>query len=299
MNTQTILFNKKNVIRNSNNGKYLYKFPYSVVLDSHEIALASLNMYYSWPNIQAVYNNNIFQYMWWDYQGNLTSLQTVTIPDGYYSISTLSGYIQSQMYIRGHYLVDSKTLNKIYFISLLENPTYYACEITFDSVYANGTTGYTNENPPTQVYVNGVQVWQGWLQPSTKQYPQAVFSDSYEMKDFLGFASGTYPISSIPIVSEYDLLGTLTPVTYPVSAINVQCNMCKSDIAIPDNVLFSFSQGVANYGDLIIKEPQNLIWSRIPKGTYNELTLNFVDQDFDPVKILDDQVNFIVLIREN
>lgn len=295
MNTQTILFNKKNVVSNSNNSKYVYKFPYSVVLDSHEIALASLNMYYSWPNVQAVYNNNIFQYMWWDHQGNLTSLQTIVIPDGYYSISTLSGFLQSQMYLRGHYLVDSRTLNKIYFISLLENPTYYACELTFISMYANGTPNYTNENLPTQV--SGV--WKGWLQPTIKQYPQVIFSSLYEIKDFLGFTIGTYPDPSTAVISSYQILGTNTPVTYPVSAINIQSNMCKSEIAIPDNVLFSFSQGTSNYGDLIIKEPQNLIWSRIPKGTYNELRLEFVDQDFDSVLFLDDQINFIILIREN
>lgn len=45
------------------------------------------------------------------------------------------------------------------------------------------------------------------------------------MKDFLGFSDGTYPASNTPIVSEYDLLGTLTHLIYPVSTINIQCNI--------------------------------------------------------------------------
>lgn len=90
MNTQTIVINRKNVIANTNNTKYVYKFPKSLNVHTQEIALASLNMYYSWPNIQSIYKNNIFTYVWWDYQGNLTSVQNVTIPDGNYSISVLS-----------------------------------------------------------------------------------------------------------------------------------------------------------------------------------------------------------------
>jgi hypothetical protein len=302
MNTQTIVINKKNAVPGSNNTKYVYKFPQSVPMKHNEIALCSLNMYYSWRNIESLYNNNQFTYVWWNYQGVLNSVQTITIPNGYYSISTLSGYIQSQMFLRGHYVKDAKTLNKIYFLSMLENPTYYASQITFTSMFAKNTpdagTNYINENPPTQVYENGVQVWKGWDWPTSKQFPQVIFSTN-AMKDFLGFPAGTFPISGTPVTSTTDILSTLTPVTYPVSAINIQCNMCNSNISIPDNVLYSFSQGISAYGDLIIKEPQNLIWLRVPDGTYSQLEMSFVDQDFQPVNILDDQVNFIVLIRDN
>jgi hypothetical protein len=303
MNTQTIVINKKNVVLGSNNTKYLYKFPKPVPMKHNEIALCSLNMYYSWRNIEVLYNNNQFTYVWWNYQGVLNSVQTITIPNGYYSISTLSAYIQSQMYLRGHYVKDSKTLNKIYFLSMLENPTYYACQITFTSMYAKNSpdagTNYINENPPTQVYdANNNLVWKGWDWPTTKQFPQVIFSVN-AMKDFLGFPVGTFPVSGTPVTTTTDVLSTVTPVTYPVSAINIQCNMCNSEIAIPDNVLYSFSQGTVDYGDLILKEPQNLIWLRVPDGTYSQLEMSFVDQDFQPLKILDDQVNFIILIRDN
>lgn len=303
MNTQTIVLNRKNVVENTSNTKYQYKFPKPVNMQNKEIALASLNIYYSWPNIQTIYNNNVFTYKWWDYYGNLTVVVNVIIPDGNYSISTLSAYIQSQMLLKGHYLIDTKTSNKIYFIELIENPTYYACEIIFTSVPAKSAfdaTIYTHPNPPTTIVDStGTTIYKGWDLPSSKQYPQIIMSSSSNMKDFLGYIAGTYPASTVSVSTTYDMLGSIAPQTYPVSAINIQSNFCKSDIAIPDNILYSFSQGNSNYGDLILKEPQNLIWTKIIDGTYSKLELTFIDQDFNSIKILDNQVNIIILIRDS
>ena len=301
MNTQPIVLNRTNVVPNTNNTKYVYKFPKPINMLNNEVSLASLNMYYSWPNIQQMYNNNVFTYKWWDYYGNLTSVQNVVIPDGNYSISTLSGYIQSQMLLRGHYLVDTRTQTKIYFIELIENPAYYACEITFTSMFSKTTitTTYSNPNPPT-TYVDstGATVQKGWNYPDVTQYPQVVMSSSGSMKDFLGYVAGTYPASGTVVNSKYDILGTIAPMTYPVSAVNIQSNFCSNQISIPNNILYSFSQGRSAYGDLILKEPQNLIWCKIPDGTYSQLELQFIDQDFNPMKILDSQVNIIILIRD-
>ena len=95
MNTQTVVLNRNNVVANTNNTKYVYKFPKPYISRGNEIALASLNIYYSWSNIQAYYKNNIFSYMWWDHLGQLTVRIDITIPDGNYSITTLSAFIQS------------------------------------------------------------------------------------------------------------------------------------------------------------------------------------------------------------
>ena len=302
MNTQTLVLNRNNVVPSTNNTKYIYKFPKPYISNSNEIALAYLNIYYSWANIQSMYNNNVFSYMWWDISGNLTSRQDLLIPDGNYSISSLSSFIQSQMLLRGHYLKNNSTQSNLYFISMIENPTYYACEMSFTAMYALGSSdasNYTNPYPPTQTYDgNGNLIWKGWQLPSTKQYPQVIIDSNYNMKDFLGFVVGYYPSSNTPISTSYDILGTIAPATYPVSAINIQSNFCQSDIAIPNNILYSFSQGNNNYGDLITVEPKNLIWMKIPDGTYSQLELQFIDQDFNIMKILDNQVNIIILIRD-
>jgi len=120
--------------------------------------------------------------------------------------------------------------------------------------------------------------------------------------NFLGFPAGSsYPPNFDVGVSKpaiYDVLGPNVPETYPVSSINIQSNFCYSNIAIPNNILFTFSQGNSAYGDLIIKDPQNLIWCKIPDGIYNQLELTFVDQDFNQMKILDNQLNITILLRD-
>jgi hypothetical protein len=266
-------------------------------METQEICLANLNMYYSWPNIQEVYNNNVFTYIWWNHLGELNSVQNVTIPNGYYSISTLSAFIQSQMLLRGHYLVNNSNQQKVFFISMIENPTYYACQVSFTSMYQKGSVDaglFTNENPPSQV--NGV--WKGWDLPATKEYPKIQFSQSLNIKEFLGFNVGTYPVEGTTVATSFDMLSQNAPNTYPVSSINIQSNFVRSEISIPNNILYSFSQGTASYGDLIDVHPQNLIWFRVPDGVYNQLELTFIDQNFNPMVILDSQINIMILLRD-
>lgn len=296
MNTQTIVLNRNNVVSGTNNTRYVYKFPKKLDAVNQEIALASLNMYYSWRNIDSsMYNNNVFTYTWWDSAGVLGTEYNIIIPDGNYSISTLSAYLQSQMYLKGHYIVNKNTMAKTYLISMIENPTYYACEMTFNlcptqqqAIYMAGT-GST-----TWVLPNGTT--------QASDYPKVIFKSSSNLYNFLGFPAGSsYPPNFDVGVSKpamYDVLGPNVPETYPVSSINIQSNLCYSNIAIPNNILFTFSQGNSAYGDLIIKDPQNLIWCKIPDGIYNQLELTFIDQDFNQMKILDNQLNITILLRD-
>ena len=54
------------------------------------------------------------------------------------------------------------------------------------------------------------------------------------MKDYLGYDVGTYPVAGTPISSTFDMIGHKTPEIYPVSAINIQTNLCRTDISIPN-----------------------------------------------------------------
>jgi hypothetical protein len=242
--------------------------------------------------------------MWWNSSGILNQRNDIIIPDGNYSISSLSDFLHYQMLLRGHYVVNSQTNNKMYFISFTENPAYYATEFSFLSMFAKGTadagTNYINENPPSQIFnSSGNLINIGWDFPATAQYPQLLFDDATKtLKDFFGINQGIYPPIGTPVSHEFDMLGQVAPFTYPVSAINIQSNFCRSNIAIPDNILYSFSQGNSAYGDLINIEPKNLIWISVPDGTYSQLELQFIDQDFNPMKILDNQVNINILIRD-
>lgn len=57
----TIVLNQSNLLPNGNNNTFIYKFPNSVAFPNHEIAVQSINMYYSWSNINpAPLNNTTF-----------------------------------------------------------------------------------------------------------------------------------------------------------------------------------------------------------------------------------------------
>jgi hypothetical protein len=65
---RTLILNKSNVVQGSNNSEYQYNFPGGGIklLQGEKIALSSITMFYSTPNITSLYNNNKFQYIWID-----------------------------------------------------------------------------------------------------------------------------------------------------------------------------------------------------------------------------------------
>ena len=67
----------------------------------YEIALVALSMNYSYPNVSQANGNNTVEYS----PNGGTNFYTVTIPDGNWSVSSLSDYIQSVMKGNGHYNV--------------------------------------------------------------------------------------------------------------------------------------------------------------------------------------------------
>src|SRR6185312_14640947 len=113
-----------------------------------QVALASLYIYFSWRNITAAFTNNSCSYRWVD---GVT--YPVAFPDGYYSPSDISGFIQFVMQNNGHYLVDNTGTNQFY-LSIQTNSVYYADTITSTCIPTVLPTGWTN---PHAVPLNGLQ----------------------------------------------------------------------------------------------------------------------------------------------
>ncbi len=81
------MINQENVV-NSDNNILEYSFSNSVQFRNHEIAVAQVNIYYSWTNVNASpLINNTFQYQWT--VGSTTTTYDVVFPDGLYEISDL------------------------------------------------------------------------------------------------------------------------------------------------------------------------------------------------------------------
>ena len=286
MKTSNIQLNSSNVVPNSNNSKLEYTFPVPKLITDSSIALHSLQMYYSWFNINAsLYNNHQFKYKWWSNTGVLNETFKVNIPTGFYTISTLNLYFQSVMLGNGHYLYDSDLGKNIFYIELIANETYYSIQLNILPMHALGAV-------PVQIIKNG-----SWQYPAVQALPIVQILSTGNFKDLVGFSPGSYP--SKVKTTLYQYLSDYTPQLSPVSSVVIRCNMVKNDDALPNDVLYSFTSSDTSFGNIINEKPNELYFSEISPGIYNKIQISFYDQLFNPIHINDPQLLITLLIKEN
>ena len=140
--SSNIILNKNNIENyGQGNNKLSYTLPRDVKFEKGDtVAISHLNIYFSWFNITAKNHNNKFFYKWWDMNGELTVLNEVIIPDGFYSVNTLQEYLFSYMVAKGHHLI-TLTGSYVYFIEILTNETYYSVSFRLSSVSPNMDLG--------------------------------------------------------------------------------------------------------------------------------------------------------------
>ena len=283
-----LCINASNVVAGTNNTRYLYKFPSSATFDKYSsIALVSCNMYFSWFNITAAYNNNKFSYTWID--GTVVQL---TIPDGYYSVDTLNAYLQSEMYSRSHYLLDS-TGKVIYLISIAENASLYAIQL------------YLSRCPTsTEVGIASTSIYKGYKGPDGTttiftnigtRRPSLTISSTNTFRDIIGFSAKTY--SSAATIDTVSFTSDYTPQVSPVSSIVMTCSLCNQPLSRPNNVLYSFGTTNVQFGYGINVAPSQLMFVPINAGNSNEFYVEFRDQDFQPMNIKDNQLVIMLAIK--
>lgn len=289
-----IILNKNNIVNKGNN-KMVYNFPSDVTFNEGDtVALSHLNIYFSWFNITANYNNNFFQYKWFDMNGDLTVVVDVTIPDGFYSINDLYEYIQSVMVKNGHFLETLDGANYIYFIEFITNPTYYSTEIRLSSVstmmdFGAGLASYTEfcKVPTT------------WAVPTSYKTPEIIIPTTNRFGDVLGFnpQTITQDLTIQPSKNDkYSFLNDFSPNMLFASSYIMTCSLVDNDLGSPNNVLYSFTiPPNVGFGDLITTA-SDLIWSKIKPGRYRHITIQIYDQDFNPLEIIDGNMLLVLSI---
>ena len=282
-----LILNSTNVQIGSNNTKFIYKFPSNITFEKgSQIAVSSINLYYSWFNINSLlYNNNSFSYKWFDATGSLTVTIKVTIPDGNYTVATLNEYIQSVLVTNGHYIVQTSTGKFVYHIELLTNPTYYSVQLNVYYMMTSTTATATGYTKPTTT----------WAFPTTNTCPQVIIQSTNSFKNLIGFNAGTYPSTSS--TTSQTFLSAFTPTLSPVSSIIMTCSLCKQPLSIPDNMLFCFGSGNTSFGDMIDVQPPALSFVNIRDGSYNQLEVTLLDQNLSPMNIRDNQLIIMLTIR--
>jgi hypothetical protein len=197
----TIVLNQNNIVNNGNNNTLIYKFPNTVKFPHHEIAVQSINMFYSWANISAELGNNKFTIYFptpslgiqqgspgYTAGSTNTTIEEITIPDGLYEIKDLNNYIQFYCIQKGYFLINAAG-EYVYFLEMVVNPTLYSIQIvTYPlpllGADAGGLNGYF------ELYGSGTSgdpyLWVGIVAPYI-DWTSPVANPSVGYSGFTGF----------------------------------------------------------------------------------------------------------------
>lgn len=272
-----IVINNSNVVSNSNNSIYRYNFPQgSVKFENSKVAVSSVSIYYSWYNISSVNSNNVYQYVWY-YNGSSTTF-TITMPDGFYDISGINAYLQSQMIANGTYLVDANG-NYVYYLEFVANATYYSIQFNSFPIPTSLPTGYSNPG--------------GLTFPVTTTTPQIIISAT-NFRNNIGFNAGTYPN---PVqTTTYSKLSDFTPQITAVESILLSCSLLNNKYSNPSTVLYSFSPAGTGFGSVIQSNPTFQSYISVQDGNYASFDIQFLDQNFNRLVLQDNNLTVILLI---
>lgn len=281
--TSNIILTSRNIVPNTNNSVMVYRFPNSVQFNNHEIAVSSLQMYYSWQNINdSTLRNNSFTYTWEDAANNQTTY-TVLIPPGLYEIGDINFFAQYTMITNGHYLVNAAGQN-VYFFEWIVNPTKYAIQLNTYQF-------------PTVLPV-------GWTNPAGIIFPIALtfkpqVSTPANFNLIVGFASTFISDRDLgvayPATDSY--LSTSSPQVQPNPTLLVTSSNIDNKYASPSSVIYSITPVVA-IGEQIVEKPPEFSWNKMIGGTYAELRITLTGSDNGPIVILDPNMTVILAIRE-
>lgn len=281
--TSNIILTSRNIVASTNNSVLVYKFPNSVQFNNHEIAVSSLQMYYSWQNINATtLRNNVFTYTWED-AANVQTTNTITIPAGLYEIGDINFFAQYTMIANGHYLVNAAGQN-VYYFEFIVNPTKYAIQLNTYQFPTALPAGFTN---PAGIVFPIAQTFK----------PQVSTPANFNL--IVGFAS-TF-ISDRDLGTAYpatdSYLSTVSPQVQPNPTLLITSSNIDNKYASPSSVIYSITPTVA-IGEQIVEKPPEFSWNKMIGGTYSELRITLTGTDNGPCIILDPNMTIILAIRE-
>jgi len=239
--------------------------------------LSNISLSVSWQNINASYNNNKFQYIWYDNVGAATF--DVNIPDGFYELPQLNAFLQFTMIQNNHYLVDQNG-DFVYYLELAVNATSYAFELRCDPIPTALPGGWSNPG--------------GLSFPVVASTPQFIFPAT-NIQDLLGFPAGTYPPATQS--TTYNLNSPNVPQITDVANIIVLCSLLNNKFQYPNTILFSFvpKGGAGTYVDVT---PPEYIFVDIQDGYYSGFDIELVNQNFQPLIIKDPTILIQLIFKK-
>lgn len=304
----TIVLNQNNIVPDGRNNTLVYKFPNSVSFPHHEIAIQNVTMYYAWENINASpLDNNRFSYVW--VSGGVSTTYNITIPSGLYEVSDLNYYFQFVCIQNGTYLINNAGEN-VYYAEFVVNPNRYAIQIntfpvptstgwTFNAGTGiwtgNAGTAYAGWTTPVADPASGSAGWVGF--PTVTFNPQLTIPAN--LNAILGFTTPVPFQTSLNsgVGTNLSYISNTSPQVQPNSSVYFSISNIANKYAIPNSIIYSLSPSVA-FGEQIRETPPQFAWNRLLSGTYNELRLQILGIDYQPITLLDPNMTIVLVIRD-
>lgn len=284
----TIVLNQSNILAGSNNSTLVYNFPTSVRFDNHQIAVQSVNLYYSWANINSTsLRNNTFTYTW--VVGASTTTYTVIIPAGLYEISDINSFLQFTFIQRGQYLINA-TGQYVYYAEFLVNPNTYAVNIITYPVPTSLPSGWT---APLANAQTGAVAFVGF--PTQNFNPLITIPANFSL--IMGYTTNFATSQNTGVNTILTYTSSISPQVQPNPTALMTISNISNEYSSPSSVIHSVVPDVG-FGELIKSIPNEYVWCKLLKGTISSLFVRFVGQDSNNLAILDPNMTIILLIRE-
>jgi hypothetical protein len=220
-----LVINGSNVV-NALKNTYRYEFINGTfqIAEGSEIMITSLQIPYSWFNITTRNNNNAFRFYWPTASATYNTF-TITLPDGFYTTTSLNSYIQQFCVANGFYLIENSTQNNLYYINVLFNDTYYANQIILKTVPTVIPAGFT---APAN--------WAGY--PTVSRTPYVEILSTNHFGKFLGFTPGNYGFNS---TIAYSGNSNQTPVGSTVNSLVIRCSLVNNNVSAQTDIIDAFA----------------------------------------------------------
>lgn len=244
-----------------------------------KIALNSVNLNYSWPNISST--NNTFSISWPTGAGTYTNVNvTIPVNTNYESISDLNDFLKTVLIANGMYIINNSTGDYLYYMEFLDNPSLYGVSLIQTLVPTSLPAGYT---APA-----GFATW------PTVARTMKFTTNSNDFSLLIGYARSTV-YNGATATTTFN--SSFVPVLSPVSSVNITCNLANNELALNNDSTIIFTGTTINtrYGSMIQWEPKNLSYYDIT-STNNNLIVSFTDQNNAPLYIMDPAINIFFTI---
>ena len=286
----TLVLNSSNVSNTSTNTTFKYNFIQGgFKVQDMEMCVSSITIPYSFYNVSSYYNNRTFSLIF-PTAATITTI-SVTLPEGFYTVTDINSYIQQVCIDYGAYLIDA-TGNYVYYQQLVYNSTYYAVQLLLFSVPTTLPTGYSYATAGTSgsVYTTAINL------PTTAYTPQFTLASSGSIATIIGFATGTtYPTAQTTTSQSFS--STLTPIGSTINSLIMECSLVNNACTVPSDILDSMPINNTSFGSNITYDPSFEKYVSLSNGSFNSFTFSFRDQNLNEIYARDPNVSITLIIR--